>query len=201
MEYLKSFNVSEILKDLEYAISTLIIESVFFECSTSRMLQETGQFELENLIEGISSTPKDIAVDKCEPPDNNSNECSIMNGNLTLYLQDNERRLQLSSEIETEILNFIRDGMDNDELVLSHIAIVNLTYIPNDDQTIARENDIEQVRVVPTYGWILISCATLFFLIVMGYIGRIIVLKQPMEILAADSDSSTYGSYDEITEI
>jgi len=196
IEYLNTFLISEMLQDLEYAINGLIVESIFPECSTSRMPSQSGQIELENIIKGISSNPEDIVTDEnCVPDNDDGIDCRVMNGSITLHVLNIRRRLQSSPTIETEVLNLISDGMESGELALSHRAIVILTYIPEANQTIPRVNDIEQAQVVSTTVWILMSCATLFFLVTVGYIRRIVVSKKLKETPASDSSCSIEGSY------
>lgn len=190
MNYLQSYNISEILEDLEYAISTLVMKSTISECNTSKTktMQETQQkIDPESKIIGISSTPKDLVFHTCEsqsPPQVSNISCNIINGGITFYLQDITLRLQSLpiNSLRSEVTKIIADEMNSgEELALAHIAIVDLTYIAIDILEI-QNVDVSERGKNSSEGlglWlVLLLCAMVFVLGVLGYIGRTVAMTR-----------------------
>jgi len=190
MEYWESYNVSAILFDLENTITETIIESPLTICNKS----STRKLNSKYMIVGISSSPKDLFRMTCQPkaPDV---ACGIFKGELTIYLKDADRRMEISTmrdEIINEITEIIREGMDSGSLSLSHFAIVNLKYISGGDRLGSPEvfeNDAVS-NEFPVYGWVLVACIITFCTSTLGLIGKKYILKKEMENHETQSENS-----------
>jgi len=187
MNYLKSYDRNEILNNLEHTISGVMVNSTIPECTTSRKMQETEQQgNSEGSVMGISSSPRDLFVKNCPPqPTSSSGGCSIINGTLTLYLRDTGRLLRSLSEVDrlkTAVGEIIADRMNSGDLAYAHQGIISLRYISDDNEnqiisTMKNAKEVEVSNRFPNYGWVILSCGTILFLIAIGIVGRKRALK------------------------
>jgi len=200
MNYLKSYDINGILNNLEHTISGVLANSTIPECRAFRKMQDKEQRgNLENFVMGISSSPNDSFVAKCSPQSTSSNsDCGIISGTLTLYLRDTGRFLRSLSEVDrikTAVGKIIADGMNSGELADAHKEIISLSHLsyttPN--QIASNLKDAKEIEVsngFPTYGWAILSCGIILFLIAVGIAIQKRLLKRRQKSTETDSDTS-----------
>jgi hypothetical protein len=116
---------SDVLAPLENAFSAAILPSLFSEkCSK---LLTPGIRRRRLAATGVSAKPEDIVLASvaCGEKKSDSNNCAVMQGELTVFLSDDD-----SDEVMNQaIIQILKDGMTNDEFLYAHPDIERVTFV------------------------------------------------------------------------
>lgn len=116
------------MKALEREISNLISNQI---CSSS--LTDGANSPTSTDIVGISTGKVDKPIDNCTPQENDeSSDCYIVEGDMSIYVDDSRRFLADISGSNLNVINYIRAllqiGMDSGELEKNVIGITGLSW-------------------------------------------------------------------------
>lgn len=109
------------LPDLEVSFNDFLLSGLFPACSLRRLQQQRRKLA----VVGLSADPPDIVDNdaSCETPPDVGNECSVVDGVITL-ISDGDLFL-VNQEIVRDTL---KDGMENDAFLYIHPDIVRVSY-------------------------------------------------------------------------
>lgn len=211
IEYWESTSIDNIVSSLEVEISDLIVHSIVSDCAVSSNTIDSpfASTSTEEMVVGISALTDDkVTGNDCQNPTLPGVTCDIVEGRLTLFLQESARLLQTAAtiiEIKDSITSLIHDGMENNELTFAHIAIVKLTFIsdPTTDETDGPANLVNNTQEIrtddfPMYGWVIIACIVTVLAGIVGRQGKKIADKRRGMALAFTEGAS--GSKDRNSE-
>lgn len=119
----------EVLPALENAFTEFLIPILFTNrCSESRHLRVELQVRRRLVFSGISARPDDLPIMdlRCTKLDAQGNDCSVILGELTLFLED--RRLS----DEDDVRDSLAEGMENDSFLDADSRIVRVSYVDLD---------------------------------------------------------------------
>lgn len=163
--------VNDILPALELAINEQLLSILFpLKCGD----KENDRYRRLDLV-GISSRPEEMVLEgvSCQLSlANSSHECVVVEGGAKLFVDGN------ASDTKRQVLEAIKDGMDNDKFLYAHGAIVRLTFtkintegISTQDAGVLSTRSSENTTSVPPYvyvagagaGALLVAGALVFF--------------------------------------